>query len=321
MNDCKTEELLERIAIALESIDKKIGGAAYSHILHHYSSHYDSHISHDSKNHIEQGITEDFSVTVHDRVLDNTIEGNKIVDYLAKKGITVKNVPTVTPADKIIDQLSEFIGKNYEAIYPIMKRIKQNMQRGDYFTESIKSYQQNEIATICHFCTMLKNIAFLEQYTYRRSPAYIIQAKTSNMPKAQMFFSGQWLERYALNTVKRLIGEISVELDTTLDVEYLVNPQVILPNGNLFEFDVMFMINEKIFWIEAKSGDYQTHIAKYSKLVRQLGIDSDRAFLLLADVDDNVCRNLKNLYDMMICNLQDLKVYVRESILQNIGKF
>jgi hypothetical protein len=35
-----------------------------------------------------------------------------------------------------------------------------------------------------------------------------------------------------------------------------MNPQVILPDGDSFELDILFMIDSDVYWFEAKTGNY-----------------------------------------------------------------
>ena len=96
----------------------------------------------------------------------------------------------------------------------------------------------------------------------------------------------------------------SITLDRVLGFEYLINPQITLPNGDDFELDILASIGSSIYWIEAKSGDYQQHAAKYSKFARLLGLDPDHSFMVLTDVPDNRCGTLSSLFSMTVCNLQ-----------------
>ncbi|WP_205409786.1 hypothetical protein [Pseudothauera hydrothermalis] len=86
--------------------------------------------------------------------------------------------------------------------------------------------------------------------------------------------------------------------------EYLINPQIILPNGDDFELDILAAIGSSIYWIEAKSGDYQQHVAKYSKFARLLGLDFDHSFMVLTDVPDSRCDALSSLFSMTVCTLR-----------------
>ena len=121
-----------------------------------------------------------------------------------------------------------------------------------------------------------------------------MSATTSNAPIAQRFLSGHWLERYVLLTL----------LEALALNEVLLNPQVILPNGDDFELDVFAIdsLGDPV-WIEAKTGDYQVHVQKYSRLVPILGVPPKRAILVHPDIDGQQGEFLSGAYGMTVVNL------------------
>lgn len=154
---------------------------------------------------------------------------DSIKEFLASRGITIRTMPPEDPADQVINSLSLYLGERYDSLKRILAVIKRNMQQGAYFQESIKNYSQQSVSDATQFCTHLHDIAFLEEYEYFRSPRYLIKAKTTTLPKAQNFFSGQWLERFVLQKVQAAVSQISREKDVNLEFAYLLNPQIVLP--------------------------------------------------------------------------------------------
>jgi hypothetical protein len=224
--------------------------------------------------------------------------------FLNSKGILIKVRPADDAADEIIDSLSLYLGERYDALSSLLGKIKRAMQTGMPITESLKGRPQQDVSSACQFCTRLHEVAFLEEYHYFRSPTYLIKAKTTTLPRAQRFFGGQWLERFILQKVKAVHAQVASEVSGTLSFEYLINPQITLPNGDDFELDILAAIGSSIYWIEAKSGDYQQHVSKYSKFARLLGLDCEHSFMVLTDLPDDRCDALSSLFSMTVCNLQ-----------------
>ena len=237
-----------------------------------------------------------------------------LVKFLESRGIQVKAVPSEDAADDVINSLAEFLGKNYDSLRDLLAQIKRNMQLGGNFTMSIKKYSQRDIANICQFCTRLYEIAFLEQYKYFRAPQFIIRAKTTILPKAQNFFSGIWLERFVLSSVKNAVALVSRELNRELHFSYLLNPKIVLPNGDDFELDLLFYVNDCFYWIEAKSGGYQQHISKYSKISKILNLDYKHSIMVLTDIASEKSDALTSLFSMSVCSLQQLESSLVETI-------
>lgn len=290
MNQDRIEALLERIALALEQMvaqanQYRTANASYP------QSHSD---------------TEKTSLEPSSRNA-NASSLSILEPFLNARGIQIKVRPAEDAADQVIDSLSLFLGERYDALAGLLGKIKRAMQTGAQITESLKDRPQQDISSACQFCTRLYEVAFLEQYQYFRSPTYLIKAKTTTLPKAQRFFGGQWLERFILQKVKAVYAQVSSEVRGQLTFEYLINPQIILPNGDDFELDILAAMGSSIYWIEAKSGDYQQHVAKYSKFARLLGLDPDHSFMVLADVPDDRCEALSALFSMTVCTLRSFE--------------
>ncbi len=240
-----------------------------------------------------------------------------VIEFLDNRGIKVKTVPPEDPADEIINSLSRFLGTNYEGLRELLARIKRNMQQGAPFWLSLKEYTQRDVSNVCQFCSRLHAIAFLEKYDYFKAPQYLVKAKTTTLPAAQNFFSGKWLERFVLLTVQKCVTLIAAELEQDIEFSYLLNPQINLPNGDDFELDLICHINGFFFWIEAKSGDYQQHISKYSKISKIFDLDVRHSIMVLPDISEDRCDALTALFAMTVASLSRLEAVLMATIRQD----
>ena len=292
MDDRKVEPLLERIAVALE----RMCSLLEDRTLRQPMGSADPSVS---------GGWDVLTPRPQDSETESPKPASRVLEaFLNSKRITIKTIPQEDKADDIIDSLSLFLGERYNGLSDLLAKIKRAMQTGRPITVSLKGRSQEDVSSACQFCTRLHNIAFLEQYKYFRSPTYLIKAKTTTLPRAQRFFAGQWLERFVLNKVREIHAQVTAEVEGELPLEYLINPQIILPNGDDFELDLLVALGGAIYWIEAKSGDYQQHVAKYSKFARVLGLDYSHSLMVLTDVPDERCDALSSLFSMTVCNLK-----------------
>lgn len=301
--------LLERIAVALE----RLAGSA------------DLHGSSDANGRMEARMEPALAAALAQASLNGDEETeededlDEIESFLASRNVKIKVIPPEDAADEVINSLSEFLGEHYGALKELLAKIKSNMQRGGFINLSIKDYTQKDISDICQFCTRLHEIAFLEQYKYYKSPQYLIKAKTTTLPTAQNFFSGKWLERYVLLVVQDVVNTLGAELGRELDFTYLINPQIVLPNGNDFELDLIFHINGSFYWIEAKTGDYQQHINKYSKISRLFGLDQEHSIMVLTDIPVEKSGALTSLFSMRVYGLQQLRTGLLETVRRDLA--
>lgn len=294
MNDTD-QQLVERIAIALERIADSLASSQVAATRIPIRQE-DIPLSAEPKPEGQEAAT---SIST---------EKPKVLEpFLSKRNISIKVIPPEDAADQVIDSLSLYLGERYPSLSHLLGKIKRAMQTGAPITESLANASQEDVSTACQFCSRLHQIAFLEQYRYFRSPTYLIKAKTTALPKAQRFFGGQWLERFILQRAKAVHAQIVAEAGEDIPFEFLINPQIILPNGDDFELDVLAAMGNSIYWIEAKSGDYQQHASKYSKFARLLGLDCSHSLMVLTDVADSACDAMSSLFSMTVCNLHSFE--------------
>lgn len=300
MRSDKIAYLLEQIAVALQQIAAEIRNL-------HQSPNGDS----------QEVSTEEAQTS--DLVETESLAPSFLETFLSSRKIAIKSRAKEEPADKVIDSLSLFLGEHYDALSSLLAKIKRAMQHGMPITESVRDLSQRDISAVCQFCTRLHEIAFLEQYQYLRSPAYLIKAKPTTLPIAQRFFGGQWLERFVLLVVKAVFERVASEVEAKPGFEYLINPQITLPNGDDFELDVLVAIGSFVYWIEATTGDYQQHIAKYSRFAKLLGLDVRHSFMVLPDVAAERCATLSDLFSMTVCNLGNFEEKFLASVRADIS--
>ncbi|NEP83053.1 MAG: hypothetical protein F6K39_35885 [Okeania sp. SIO3B3] len=241
------------------------------------------------------------------RIETITVDSTEIQNFLKSKDIQIKFIPPEQKLDEVLGSIAFFMGERYNLIKNFYSRIKSNMNYGNSFKINLKNYTQEEISSICQLGKMLHDIAFLEEYKYQKSPKYILYARPNRIPKALNFFSGQWLEYFIKEQVIRLIESINPQIQYS----YLLNPQIILPDGNDFELDVLFKIKDEIFWFEAKTGDYQRYIEKYSKMSSILGLDGEHSYMILTEVQENLTKALSTIFHMKVVKAEKLAEYLQ----------
>lgn len=218
-----------------------------------------------------------------------------VYDWLIAKGITVKNYREQSAADTVFDQLAVFLGERFENLSRIHESIRRSLSTGSSFTLNLSSSRQEEIADSTQFCTMLSSYAFLSSYKYNKYTK-TIYAAPQRVGKVINFFTGGWFERYIYLRILSLLSQ------NRLEFTCLLNPQITFSNGDDFELDLLFLIDNQPLWVECKTGDYQAYIAKYSDARKLLSVPKSRAILVILDIPNNLTANLTNLYDITVAN-------------------
>jgi len=314
MNLSRIELLLERIAVAVENVAE-----ALDTIAEKQNEVVKKNSQKKSNNTLE--LTEKNELGSLEEIKNENTETqqnvNKIDEFLKSKSIQIKSIPDEDAADYVINGMAVFIGDRYSSISKIYKKLKREMQHGGTITEHLANETQKDISNICQFCTRLHEMAFLEEYKYFKAPRYLIKAKTTILPRAQNFLSGQWLERYILENVKESIQFVSQELSKTLSFSYLINPKIILQNGNDFELDIIFEVEGVFYWVEAKTGDYQQHINKYSNMAKSLNLDYKHSIMVLTDINPSASDSLSALFTMTVCQVSEFPQFIKKLLFED----
>jgi predicted Zn finger-like uncharacterized protein len=285
-NASQIENFLERIAISLETIVDYLN---------------DHHKKEDS---IRSEQTPQPDHASHSKVLINENQRNElIINYLDNKSIQIKKMPEPQASDELINSFALYLGDNYDSIEKLYKMIKRTMQKGESFKLHIANESQKSISSMCQFAHRLYQSAFLADYKYLKSPQFLITARSSSLPNVQNFFSGQWLERYILQKMIEVVENFPNKYSMHPKWSYLINPQIILPNEDDFELDILFEVQNHIYWVEAKTGDYQSYIDKYTRMSKIIGVDNQHAFMVLTNMDDNLCESLSSMFSMNVCSI------------------
>ncbi|WP_198665499.1 hypothetical protein [Thermus sediminis] len=195
--------------------------------------------------------------------------------------------------EKVLTRLALFLGDRYPSLEKLYERLKQSLSTKRQFELSLSEAGQEEIANSTQFCTLLKGYALLTSYHYK-SEDRRIRAKASTEGWVQGFLTGEWLERYVAERLKKLLRS------KNLPHELALGYQVALPGGEAVELDVLVRVGERTFWFEAKTGEFQAHIAKYAGLRKALGLSQRESFLVLLGMDKARAKELSALYGLTV---------------------
>ncbi|MHA1370600.1 MAG: hypothetical protein ACTSRA_12915 [Promethearchaeota archaeon] len=221
--------------------------------------------------------------------------GYRVIKWLEACEIQVKDHKTTSSADQIYDKLAIFLGERFKDIVRLHDKIRKHLSTSEMFQLNLSGCTQNEISSTTQFCKMLHQYAFLENYNYNKGSRIII-ARTPRDGRVINFFTGGWFERFVFLKLTKMFDLKG------LDYDYLKNAKIILPNINQFELDLLFLINNRPLWVECKTGDYQNYIRKYSHMRQNFKIPKENSFLVILGLDDEVCINLNELFQITVTN-------------------
>lgn len=295
--------LLKSIALSLERIADSLEKNAHNEVDDKVD------VAVESSDDTNENETMDYGCSVKE------IDVNILIDKLQEKNITVKTYVDSSHENTSLDNVAYFMGNRYNDIRKVYETIKRHLNKPNGFHLDLKNATQSEISASCQLCTTLYDIAFLSEYKYDKSPRYFIHATPNKIPIAINFLTGHWLEIFIRKTIQDSLKSLPAAIEYT----YLINPQIILPNGNDFELDVVFLINGEIYWVEGKTGNYQHYINKYSHVANMLNLDKNHSFLVLTDViNPNTTYILSKTFDMTIIPVEEFKEEIKYVFHENL---
>ncbi len=218
-----------------------------------------------------------------------------VQDWLANRGITVKHYREQSAADAVFDRLATFLGEHFRTLSRFYEALKRSLISGNSVTLNVASSGQKELAELTQFCTMLHSYAFLSSYKYNKNTKTIF-ATPNRTGVITNFFTGEWFERYIYLKISSLFARHGNEFTC------LINPKITFSNGGDFEFDLFFLVAGQPLWVECKTGDYQSYIAKYAAARKTLNIPQSRAILVILGISNDLATHLTHLYNITVAN-------------------
>ena len=238
-------------------------------------------------------------------------------NYLSGHGIQVVYLPDESGLDPRLAQLAGFLGKYLPYVQPFYTRLKATLNEGEEIQFSLLGFQGRDITHTLNFCKMLQDVGFLATFTYRRAPHYKIVARLERTSVAINFLSGGWLEHY----IRDKVIAILTTHPSTMEMPYafMKNPRILLPGDEDFEFDFLLMVGDKVFWIEAKTGEYMDYIGKYSRVAKLLDLNRNNNLLVLVDAP-RPDSNISARYGISCCSVDEFAEVFRLALIRELGR-
>ncbi len=262
-------------------------------------------------NQTNQVVEEDYLDFPEENQISNSEE---ILNFLRDKNLDIINFSEGLN-NQAINNISKFMGNRYDYIKDFLLELKRSLSTGRTVKMFLQNETQSKVSNICQLANMLNEIAYLQNYKYFNSPRYILYASPLRQPEVINYINGKWLEQYIIIKIKEILNKYGLKENT--DYSYVYNVQFRLPNENNFELDILFKIKDEIFWFEAKSGDYQRYVHKYSDVSKNLlKIPKENSFMVITDITESGAEAISNLFNMKVTNLSTFE----EKFTQSLSK-
>ncbi len=194
-------------------------------------------------------------------------------DWLHKKNIyTGKSKPTLKVDNKLAE-IAEFLADHYNQLQDFYKQLKRNQNiKKDFVATSKKS----SIKYIRKWCNMLHDNKIIDSF-------YFLDQQTLDIDIAQIhqatyFINGFWLEILLRREIAILLRK---NIDKLQSFDILAQVELIKPDKNSSEIDLLIMINQNVYWFECKSGNIGKYYKVFNHHRKLLQLNSTNSFLVV----------------------------------------
>lgn len=224
-----------------------------------------------------------------------------IVDWFKSKNISVTVNSGAVDTTGFFDEAAVAIGSDYELLGEICERIRYAQQK-EYNSALIHLDKKTpeDAKALESFARKLHEYSLVSRW-FSNKEEKNLRLILQNAPSVRRFFSGEWLEWFALMTGVRICHERKADFSCAR------NLILSYPPNEKRELDVFFLINKsKPLYIECKTGEFRQDLDKYISLKKKLNIEQKYFILCVSDLDPEQGKGLSAMHGLTFVNVQTL---------------
>ena len=238
---------------------------------------------------------------------------NKTLLLLQQRGVKIKSTNQLIAEEEGLLTLAGIMGMKYDTIRPLLHHIKRAQSSGRRIFLNLKDEPQENIADITLVANLSHKAGLLPSYKYVKSPQYKLYCEPPISPIAINFFTGHWLELYALRVVR------DIEAKSATDLSAVSGVHIELPNGDQFDLDLIFSVADRLIWVEAKTADdFSGLLPKYKRISELLCATDEDAIILWSTFHemDRLKSTRGTLARMTVCSPKEFPTHIQNRLKQ-----
>lgn len=242
------------------------------------------------------------TIDIHNSdLLSSYAQHAPIIAWFKSKSILANASIEGVDTTGFFDEAAVVIGTDYELLGEVCERIRY-AQLKEFSSNIIylDKKSKEEAKAIEAFIQRLYNYSLIARFIHNKKEKNI-RVVLQNAPSVRRFFSGGWLEWFALMVGLRICQESKIKYACAR------NMKLAFSSNEQRELDVFFLINNiQPVYIECKTGDFRQDIDKYVALRKRLAISQKDFIICVAALDDEKCKGLAAMYEITFVNTQTL---------------
>lgn len=236
-----------------------------------------------------------------DNPLNTAIQHAPIENWLKSKQIEAHFDHSSVDTSGYFDEAASQFGRRYGLYGELIQRVAYAYRKDHTgLNFNLSELGQKDAQAIHGLCRQLYSHTLFARYRYQKQEK-VLHLTLQSAPKVRQFFSGAWLEWFALMESIAVLQQQKISFSCARGVK------VLFPNEDEHELDVVVLpTGQPPICIECKAGEFRRDINKYQRLRKKLGIDVSRFLICSTDISDEQAGSLSAMYDLTFVSLDAL---------------
>lgn len=233
-----------------------------------------------------------------DSPLNTAAQHAPIENWLRSQKIDAQFDHSNVDTSGYFDEAAQQLGQGYELFGELVQRVAYAYRKDHTgLNINLTEVAQKDAQAIQNLCRQLYSHTLFARYRYQKTEK-VMNLTLQSAPKVRQFFTGAWLEWFALMESVCALQQRKIAFSCARGVK------VMFPNEDVHELDVVVLpAGRPPICIECKAGEFRRDINKYQRLRKRLGVDASRFLVCSTDITDEQAGSLTAMYDLTFVSL------------------
>lgn len=203
------------------------------------------------------------------------------------------------------DEAAQQLGERFDLFGELVQRVA-FAYRKDHtgLNINLAEVSQKNAQAIQSLCRELYSHTLFARYRYQKQEK-VMHLTLQSAPKVKQFFTGAWLEWFALMATIKTLQQRKVQFSCARSVK------IMFANEDVHELDVVALPAGGLpICIECKTGEFRRDISKFQRLRKRLGIEPRRFVICSTDITAEQASSLSAMYELTFVNISSLPNYL-----------
>lgn len=236
-----------------------------------------------------------------ERPLNTAAQHAPIENWLKSQQIEAQFDHSNVDTSGYFDEAAQQLGQRYGLFGELVQRVAYAYRKDHTgLNINLSEVGQKDAQAIQNLCRELYSHTLFARYRYQKQEK-VMNLTLQSAPKVRQFFTGAWLEWFALMESISALQQRKIAFSCARGVK------VVFPNEDLHELDVVLLpAGRPPICIECKAGEFRRDIDKYQRLRKRLGVGASRFMVCSTDITDEQATSLTAMYDLTFVSLNAL---------------